>query len=163
MSYSGNLLVENHHELIMSSRVWEATGIAERYAALEMLQEVTGIGRVTVGGDKGFDTADFVREGRNLHMTPHVPQNLGRRGGSAIEGRTTRRRHQPEEKEAHRRMFWLAEDDCVAAQGAASRDLESRLDVHLCSRGLQPGAYAKPDGRRGSSTVSPGRSVSAWR
>jgi transposase len=89
LSYSGNLLVENRHGLIVSSRVWEATGIAERYAALEMLQDVPGIGRVTVGGDKGFDTADFVRECRNLRMTPHVAQNLGRRGGSAIDGRTT--------------------------------------------------------------------------
>jgi transposase len=90
LSYSGNLLVENRNGLIVSSRVWEATGIAERYAALEMLQEVPGIGRVTVGGDKGFDTADFVRECRKLRMTPHVAQNLGRRGGSAIDSRTTR-------------------------------------------------------------------------
>jgi transposase len=89
LSYSGNLLVENRNGLIVSSRVWQATGIAERYAALEMLQQVPGIGRVTVGGDKGFDTADFVRECRNLRMTPHVAQNLGRRGGSAIDGRTT--------------------------------------------------------------------------
>ena len=42
LSYSGNLLVENRHGLIVSSRVWEATGIAERYAALEMLQKVPG-------------------------------------------------------------------------------------------------------------------------
>ena len=89
LSYSGNLLVENRNGLIVSSRVWEATGIAERYAALEMLEKIPGIGRVTVGGDKGFDTADFVRECRNLHMTPHVAQNLKRRGGSAIDGRTT--------------------------------------------------------------------------
>jgi transposase len=89
LSYSGNLLVENRNGLIVSSRVWQATGIAERYAALEMLQQVPGIGRATVGGDKGFDTADFVRECRNLRMTPHVAQNLGRRGGSAIDGRTT--------------------------------------------------------------------------
>ena len=90
LSYSGNLLVENRNGLIVSSRVWEATGTAERYAALEMLQEIPGTGRVTVGGDKGFDTADFVRECRNLRMTPHVAQNLGRRGGSAIDSRTTR-------------------------------------------------------------------------
>src|SRR6266403_42063 len=88
LSYTGNLLVENRNGLIVSSRVWEATGIAERYAALEMLQELPGIGRVTVGGDKGFDTADFVRECRNLSVTPHVAQNSGRRGGSAIDGRT---------------------------------------------------------------------------
>src|SRR6201993_750069 len=89
LSYSGNLLVENRNGLIVSSRVWEATGTAERYAALEMLQELPGSGRVTVGGDKGFDTADFVRECRNMWVTPHVAQNLGRRGGSAIDNRTT--------------------------------------------------------------------------
>ena len=90
LSYSGNLLVENRNGLIVSSRVWEATGTAERYAALEMLQDIPGSRRVTVGGDKGFDTADFVRECRNLWVTPHVAQNLGRRGGSAIDSRTAR-------------------------------------------------------------------------
>jgi transposase len=89
LSYSGNLLVENRNGLIVSSTVWEATGTAERLAALAMLEQVPGSGRVTVAGDKGFDTAEFVRECRNLRVTPHVAQNLaGRR--SAIDGRTTR-------------------------------------------------------------------------
>jgi transposase len=90
LSYSGNLLVENRHGLIVQSRVWEATGVAERYAALEMLQEIPGDQQVTVGGDKGFDTAEFVRECRHLHVTPHVAQNEARPGGSALDGRTTR-------------------------------------------------------------------------
>jgi transposase len=90
LSYSGNLLVENRSGLIVDSRVWEASGISERYAALEMLQDLPGSKRVTVAGDKGFDTADFVAECRNIWVTPHVAQNLGRRGGSAIDSRTTR-------------------------------------------------------------------------
>ena len=89
LSYSGNLLVENRNGLIVSSMVWEATGTAERLAALAMLEQVPGVGRVTVAGDKGFDTADFVAECRHLRVTPHVAQNLGRRGGSAIDRRTT--------------------------------------------------------------------------
>jgi transposase len=89
LSYSGNLLVENRNGLIVGSTVWEATGTAERLAALAMLQQVPGTERVTVGGDKGFDTAEFVRECRHMQVTPHVAQNLaGRR--SAIDGRTTR-------------------------------------------------------------------------
>lgn len=64
--------MENRNGLIVSSRVWEATGMAERYAALEMLQDIPGSRRVTVGGDKGFDAADFVRECRNIWVTPHV-------------------------------------------------------------------------------------------
>ncbi len=89
LSYSGNLLVENRNGLIISSLVWEATGTAERDAAMTMLQDVPGRKRVTVGGDKGFDTAEFVRECRNMRVTPHVAQNLARRGGSAVDGRTT--------------------------------------------------------------------------
>ena len=111
LSYSGNLLVENRNGLIVSSQVWEATGIAERYAALEMLEQIPGIGDVTVGGDKGFDTADFVRECRNLHVTPHVSQNLRRRGGSAIDSRTTRyagyRTSQKKRKRIEECFGWL--------------------------------------------------------
>ena len=47
------------------------TGTAERYA-LEMLQEIPGSERVTVGGDKGFDTADFVRESPAIMSTASV-------------------------------------------------------------------------------------------
>lgn len=90
LSYSGNLLVENRNGLIMSSTLWEATGTAERLSALVLLEQIPGTGPVTVGGDKAFDTAEFVRECRNISVTPHVAQNLGRRGGSAIDSRTTR-------------------------------------------------------------------------
>lgn len=46
-----------------------------------------GVERLTVAGDKAFDTADFVAECRNLGITPQVAQNLaGRR--SATEERT---------------------------------------------------------------------------
>src|SRR5206468_2054838 len=46
-------------------------------------------GRITLGGDKAYDTQDFVAEMRRLGVTPHVSQNTkGRR--SAIDGRTTR-------------------------------------------------------------------------
>jgi transposase len=90
LSYSGNLLVENRHGLIVSSTVWEATGTAEPLAAMAMLQQIPGTNRVTVSGDKGFDTAEFVRECRNMCVTPQVAQNLRRRGGSAIDHRTVR-------------------------------------------------------------------------
>src|ERR1700719_1902178 len=56
-------------------------------------------------------------------------------------------------------MFWLAEDHCVVAQSSTSRNVESRLDLHVCLRGLQPGAHAEPDAQCSSDVVSPGRSV----
>jgi transposase len=89
LSYNGNLLVENRHGRIVNSEVFEANGTAEREAALVMLEQIPGTKQVTVGGDKAYDTADFVAECRNLKVTPHVAQNLERPGGSAIDARTT--------------------------------------------------------------------------
>ena len=65
------------------------TGTAERDAARVTLEQIPGTEQVTVGGDKGYDTADFVAECRNMKVTPHVAQNLERPGGSAIDARTT--------------------------------------------------------------------------
>jgi len=90
LSYSGNLLVENRNGLIVNAMAWEANGTAERDTALLMLEQIPGQQRLTVGGDKGFDTANFVAECRHLQVTPHVAQNDKRRGGSAVDERTTR-------------------------------------------------------------------------
>jgi transposase len=90
LSYSGNLLVENRNGLIVAAKVFQANGTAERDAALIMLEKLRGTQPVTVGGDKGFDTFGFVAECRHLQVTPLVAQNLGRRGGSAIDRRTKR-------------------------------------------------------------------------
>ena len=68
----------------------QASGTAERDAALLMVERVESAERVTVAGDKGYDTKDFVAELRSRNATPHVAQNEKRPGGSAIDGRTTR-------------------------------------------------------------------------
>jgi transposase len=90
LSYSGNLLVENRNGLIVDAELLQANGRAERDAALVMLEQVPGDGQITVGGDKGFDTQEFVSECRHMNVTPHVAQNTNRAGGSAIDARTTR-------------------------------------------------------------------------
>ena len=45
-----------------------------------------------MGGDRGYDTRDFVANCRALRVTPHVAQNQARPGGSALDGRTVRHR-----------------------------------------------------------------------
>jgi len=90
LSYNGNLLTENRNGLIVTTEVFPANGTAERDAALVMLEQIPGEQRVTVGADKGYDTRDFVAECKNMNVTPHVAQNIKRKGGSAIDGRTTR-------------------------------------------------------------------------
>jgi transposase len=90
LCYAGHVLMENRHGLILDVHVSQATGTAERDAALEMLDRRRSAGRrATLGADKGYDTRDFVRALRARRVTPHVTQNTsGRR--SAIDGRTTR-------------------------------------------------------------------------
>lgn len=89
LAYLGHALMDNRHGLIAEARVSQATGTAERDTALEMLGELPGNHRITLGADKGYDTRDFVTGARQLLATPHVTQNTSNRR-SAIDGRTTR-------------------------------------------------------------------------
>ena len=89
LSYSGHVLTENRNGLAVDVAVLQATGTAERDAALAMAAEIPGDHRVTMGGDKNYDTADLVAGARSLNVTPHVAQNNKRRR-SAIDKRTTR-------------------------------------------------------------------------
>jgi len=89
LSYNANVLMENRNGLITDVEVMVATGMAERAAAMQMIERVPGDGQITVGADKNYDTQEFVAEARSMNATPHVSQNnTGRR--SAIDGRTTR-------------------------------------------------------------------------
>ena len=91
LCYMGHILIDNRHGLLAKACVTQASGTAEREAALQNLRR-RGRRRqqdVTVGGDKNYDTHDFVDKLRRLGITPHVAQNDTRRR-SAIDGRTTR-------------------------------------------------------------------------
>jgi IS5 family transposase len=55
-----------------------------------MVDRLVGSKRITVAADKGYDTKEFVRQMREMTATPHVAQNQNRRGGSAMDARTTR-------------------------------------------------------------------------
>jgi IS5 family transposase len=90
LSYSQHALMENRNGLLVDLRVAEANGTAEREVALDMIGDLPGEHRVTVGGDKGYDTKDFVVGCYFREATPHVAQNISERRGSAIAGRTTR-------------------------------------------------------------------------
>ena len=88
LSYTGHILMENRNGLAVDVAVLPATGTAEREAALEMIAELPETGRITLGGDKNYDTHDFVALLREMEVTPHVAQNDTNRR-SAIDGRTT--------------------------------------------------------------------------
>jgi transposase len=88
LCHMGHLMMENRHGLIVDARLTEANGTAERTTALDMIEDNARPGS-TVGGDKNYDTADFVAGCRKRGCTPHVSQNATNRR-SAIDARTTR-------------------------------------------------------------------------
>ena len=88
LAYLGHALMENRSGLITDTRVTTADGFAERDAALAMAANLPA-GAITLGGDKGYDAADFVAALRDMGVTPHVAQNTAHRR-SAIDARTTR-------------------------------------------------------------------------
>lgn len=89
LCYLGHLLMENRNGLVIDARLTPATGTAERDAAEAMMGARQGRHRITLGGDKNYDTKGFVAAMRTLKVTPHVAQNTANRS-SAIDGRTTR-------------------------------------------------------------------------
>jgi transposase len=89
LCYQGHTLMENRSGLIIKTKVTTASGSSEREAAKTMVQQLPRTTRrITLGGDKGYDTDNFVKELRKLNVTPHVAQNNSNRK-SAIDGRTT--------------------------------------------------------------------------
>src|SRR5262249_46385811 len=74
LSYAGHVEMDNRHGLVVNTRLTPASGRAEPEAALAMVEEIAGFGRVTLGADKGYDQKELVRELREHRVTPHVAQ-----------------------------------------------------------------------------------------
>jgi hypothetical protein len=91
LNYMGHVLMENRNGLLVQTFLTEATGRAERETAMLMVEAIPNGNRVTLGGDKNYDTRELVRELRRMNITPHVAQNNTNRS-SAIDQRTTRHR-----------------------------------------------------------------------
>ncbi len=96
LCYMGHALMENRHGLAVAGEVTHATGTAERDAALGMVDNHRpSKDRITLGGDKGYDVADFVENLRAREVTPHVAIDghvrvTGKPRKTAIDKRTTR-------------------------------------------------------------------------
>jgi transposase len=96
LCFMGHVLMENRNALIVETELTEASGTAERDAALAMIDRHSlGAKRITLGGDKGFDVTEFVGKLRERNITPHITidahlTKTGKTRKTAIDGRTTR-------------------------------------------------------------------------
>ena len=76
LSHMGHVLNENRNGLIVGIVATEASGTAEREAALDLLDDAKsrhGVKPKTVGMDKGYDSGEFFREVESREIEPHVP------------------------------------------------------------------------------------------
>jgi transposase len=150
MAFMGHVLMENRSGLVVGAQVTQATGTAEREAALELVDGLNAKGRITLGADKAYDARDFVRDLRARKVTPHIARNeqiteTGTlRRSSAIDRRTTRHpgyaislriRNQLAYPQAHRRGVRLDQDHRRPAQDSPQRYRARRLDLHPNPKG----------------------------
>jgi hypothetical protein len=89
LCFISHALMENRSGLIVQGDLTQADGYAERRAALEMIHRHSpgSTRKLTLGADRGYDAAPFVRDLRQACVTPHIAQKARY---SAIDGRTTR-------------------------------------------------------------------------
>ncbi len=72
LCYAGHVLMEHRHGLVADAVATQATGRAERETAIEMLTSIPGEHRITVAGDKAYDTRGFADHPVNCNRCADV-------------------------------------------------------------------------------------------
>ena len=99
LCYLGHALMENRNGLAVGGLITQASGLAEREAALTLLDQRSRAGRITLGADRAYDVKAFVGDLRQRKVTPHIAidghvrataEGTGKPRSTAIDGRTTR-------------------------------------------------------------------------
>ena len=132
LCFMGHVLTENRPGLIVKAHVSQASGTAERDAALDMIEAHSpgSTRRLTLAGDKGYDAADFVGNLRRMHVTPHIAQHQYVTKTGKIRALEHRPAHDAPSRlwcvaacaQAHRGGVRLGQDDRRARQDEVSRD-----------------------------------------
>jgi transposase len=133
LCYLGHALMENRNGLVVDGVLTLATGVAEREAALTMLDRRASRRRITLGADKAYDVRQFIEDLRARKVTPHVavdghlsPKGVPR--STAIDGRTKRHPGYAQSQRCRKRIeevFGWAK----AAAGLAKIKLRGRRKV----------------------------------
>jgi transposase len=87
LRYMAHALAGNRNGLVVDVESTQATGRAEREAAIRMIDRSVRKPGATVGTDKGFDTAEFLAALERRGIKAHVARKVS---GSAVDGRTAR-------------------------------------------------------------------------
>src|SRR5258708_24919927 len=109
--YLGHVLIENRNGLAVAAKLSLASGTAERETALELIKQRPPKSRMTLSGDKAYDTKNFVRELRASGVVPPVAHKDKPPRGRANDPRTPRHSgyqlSQTKRKRAEEILGWL--------------------------------------------------------
>ena len=92
LRFMGHTLMDNRNGLIVNAMVTHADGRAEREAAKVMMGKVRRArpeGEITLGADKGYDAAQFIKALQDMKVTPHVAQNKSNRASAVPDAIAT--------------------------------------------------------------------------
>jgi len=136
LCYIGHALMENRNGLAVDAMVTQATGTAEREAALAMLDRRRCRRRITLGADKAYDVRGFIEDLRARRVTPHIAVDghvrstakVSRPRSSAIDRRTLRHPGYAVSQRVRKRIEELFGWDKSAA-GLAKVKLRGRAKV----------------------------------
>lgn len=73
----GHAPMEKRHALVVKAHLTQASGTAEREAALHMIERHSpgSTRRLTLGTDKAYNATGFVVDLRQTCVTPHIARN----------------------------------------------------------------------------------------
>ena len=81
LCFMGHAVMENRSGLALAATVTQATGMAEREAALSMLDGIDANARATVGGDAAYDVWRFKRDLEERGYVPHMARRTQKTWG----------------------------------------------------------------------------------
>jgi transposase len=126
-SYQGHALIENRNGLVVAAEATQAATVAEREAALRMLdQTVTAKNKrkpeqkITLGADTQYQDEKFVQDLREREVAPHVSEyvkgNLGKNTLTDKERQDPRRAISQRKRKLIERVFGWSKLDRPARQ-----------------------------------------------
>ena len=142
--YQGHALIENRNGLVVAAEATQAATVAEREAALRMMDRTVGskdkrpaAQQVTLGADTQYQDAGFVQHLRDRAVAPHVSEyvegNLGKNSLSEEERADARRTISQKKRKLIEKVFGWAKliglQRQVKVRGLARVDWFYRLAV----------------------------------
>jgi transposase len=126
-SYQGHALIENRNGLVVAAEATLAATVAEREAAIRMLERTVAAKdkrapeqKITLGADTQYQEEKFVQDLRDREVAPHVSEyvegNLGKNSLTDAERQDARRAISQRKRKLIERVFGWSKLDRQARQ-----------------------------------------------